>query len=237
MSLRIYYRLSDKGRNVDKPAYINLNNCLKNFLACFKKENISIIADNIEEETFEYLTSLQLSTIHRTNTGNAKGFIETVQRSIKENDDSTIIYLVEDDYLHLPGSENAIKEGLQIADYVTLYDNPDKYRNDGPNPHITQGGEASKVFLTKSVHWKLTNSTCMTFAGRVQTFKRDFKTMSKWSQKGEIPNDFKMWTELIKKKKRKLISPIPGYATHGMSEYLAPLSDWQAQIPTPDLPK
>lgn len=230
MSFKVYYRVSDKGNLANKPSYVNLKNCLENFLNHFSKDEITIIADNVDESTIEYLKSLSLDNIYRTSTGNSLGFIETLKKSIHENDDSTTVYLVEDDYIHMRGSKEIIEEGLEIADYVTLYDNPDKYRDDGPNPHIQDGGEITKVFVSNSSHWKLTNSTCMTFAGKVCTLKKDFKVMSRYCAKGDIPNDFKMWTKLVRKRGRKLISPIPGYATHGMSQYLAPLLDWEREI-------
>tara|TARA_R110000868_G_scaffold395443_1_gene667109 strand:+ start:408 stop:1139 length:732 start_codon:yes stop_codon:yes gene_type:complete len=233
MSLKIYYRLSDKGLRTGKPSYINIKNCLENFLWHFDKSDITLIADNIEEDTYQYLLGIfNEEQIRRTCDGNATGFANTLLSSIEENDDEDIVYFVEDDYLHIADSEKALIEGLEIADYVTLYDSWDKYIDHGHNPYIKDGGEKTKVFVTKSCHWKLTNSTCMTFAGRVKTLKKDKNIMLRWCKKRDIPNDFKMWLAILRKqRRRKLISPIPGYATHGMTDFLTPLRDWAKEVP------
>jgi hypothetical protein len=134
-------------------------------------------------------------------------------------------------------------EGLQIADYVTLYDHPDKYI-DGINPQVKNGGENTKVFLTSSSHWKFTNSTTMTFASKVSTLRRDallFKLFTVGIVKKNIPflkilrtkrtpRDYRIFSYLIKFKSRRLISPIPGYSTHGESKYMSPLIDWDKYI-------
>ena len=53
------------------------------------------------------------------------------------------VYFVEDDYLHHPRSYEILIEGLELgADYITLYDHPDKYF-DGGNPLIEGDGEVT----------------------------------------------------------------------------------------------
>ena len=43
-------------------------------------------------------------------------------------DDDEIVYFIENDYLHKPGSEEVIKEAFELgASFVSLYDHPDKY--------------------------------------------------------------------------------------------------------------
>ena len=170
--INVYYRLSDGGYAKEKPHYVNNKNCLSNFLSRFQNENINIIADNISDETWDWinnLPTLPLLTVERTSLGSgAQSFNHALKQALDLSDDS-VVYFVEDDYLHKENSSKVLLEGIKLgADYVTLYDHPDKYIN-GINPHVTDGGEETKVFLTDSCHWKFTNSTTMTFATTVKT--------------------------------------------------------------------
>jgi hypothetical protein len=127
--------------------------------------------------------------------------------------------------LHKLNSEDILKEGFDIgADYVSLYDHPDKYI-DGANPFVESGGEITRVMLSKSCHWKLTNSTTMTFAAKVKTLKEDEEILRSFTN-GTHPHDFQMFLAL-RDKGRSLITPIPGYATHGETQWLSPLTNWK----------
>ena len=222
--IKIYYRLSDKGRRHDKPDFINGQNCLRNFCQHFDPKSITVIADNCEEETIDMISAyIDKSQIIRTSLGNSGAFLFAAKKAIEENGGETIVYLVEDDYMHIKDSQTVLKEGISLADYVTLYDHPDKYL-DGPNPYVKDGGEQTKVLLTKSTHWKYTNSTTMTFATRVKTLREDLHILEKYC-KEKIPDDFHMFCELYSKK-RRLVSPLPGRATHGQLPWLCPLVEW-----------
>ena len=221
-----YYRLSDTGYSKVKPDYIDNSNCLSNYVKQFGKENLYIIADNITDETYEKLCLLY-SNIERTDFGNgAQSFNHTLDLALGQ-DKNTIIYFLENDYLHKPDSRRVLIEGINTgADYVSLYDHPDKYidKSKGGNPHIDGGGELTRVLLTESVHWKFTNSTTMTFAARVKTLKEDENILRKYTV-GIHPKDFDMFVEL-RRKSKTLITPIPGYSTHGETKWLGPLTDW-----------
>tara|TARA_Y100001963_G_C6697756_1_gene407803 strand:+ start:120 stop:737 length:618 start_codon:yes stop_codon:yes gene_type:complete len=201
---------------------------LKDVDSCVDTNNeLNIIADNVGDETYEWLVNKKLN-VERTSTdfkaGSGADSFRYVLNKALELDDDTIVYFVEDDYLHLPNSRNVLMEGIKLgADYVTLYDHPDKFV-DGINPYVSDGGEETKVFLTKSSHWKLTNSTTMTFASKASTLKKDKDVFDKWTI--DFPNDFEMFIDL-RKKGKSLISPIPGYSTHGESKFLSPLTNWE----------
>jgi hypothetical protein len=64
----------------------------------------------------------------------------------------------------------------------------------------------------------------MTFASKVSTLKRVEFTLRKYTV-GTHPNDFPMFLEL-RDQNELLITPIPGYSTHGETAWLSPLTDW-----------
>jgi len=173
--------------------------------------------------------NLGINRVYRTHLGNAKSFLFILDLSLKLPDDQ-IIYFVEDDYIHTEGSDVLISEGLDRADYVSLYDHLDKYMDNSPNPLVKHGGEQTKVILTESTHWKFTNSTTMTFAARVKTLKEDAAIFRKHCQHPSgFPHDYELFCELLSKG-RKLITPIPARSTHCEARYISPLVDWKGQI-------
>lgn len=237
MSIKVLYRISDGGNPKVKLANATKEHCLDNCLATFGAENITVFADNCGSETQQMVRNKGLKPIE-IKLGNALSWRFVVEFSISQFPDEQAVYLLEDDYLHLPKSATALLEGLEIADYVTLYDHPDKYidpQNGGMNPFVDNGGEESKVFLTPSSHWKQTNSTTMTFAAKVQTLKEDKDIWWEFTSKG-FPNDFGAfqrlqgigeWQNRIFGKKRMLISSLPGLSTHGETAWLSPFTNWE----------
>lgn len=226
--MKIIYRISDAGYNKVKPDYINNENCLKNATEVFKNADWLIIADNVSKETDDMIQKyVPKSDIFYASVGHGAGtFNLALDTALKYNDDE-IVYFIENDYLHKPDSEIAIREGIELgASFITLYDHPDKYLDPskGGNPYCQGGAEDTRVYLTKSTHWKITNSTTMTFAARVKTLKEVEPIFRKYTT-GTYPRDFDMFLEL-REKNHILISPIPGYATHGETAWLAPLIDW-----------
>ena len=225
--MRIIYRISDSGYNKVKPPYINNENCLKNALEVFPwtEYNWSIIADNISEETNDMIQKyIPRNHIDYVSVGHGAGTFNLALDEALGYDDETIVYFIENDYLHKPGSGKILIEGLQIGySYVSLYDHPDKYMN-GANPFVEDGGEVTRVMLSNSCHWKITNSTTMTFATKVRTLKEDEAILRKWTLDTH-PHDFQMFLEL-REQGELLITSIPGYSTHGETAWLSPLTDW-----------
>jgi hypothetical protein len=225
--MKIIYRISDTGYNKVKPDYINNENCLKNLCNVFFNNiwDIQVIADNISEQTQNMICKyIDKSQITYVSIGHGAGtFNLALDEALKGNDDE-IVYFVENDYLHKPEADKILIEGFSLGyDYVSLYDHPDKYIN-GANPFVEDGGEVTRLMLTDSCHWKLTNSTTMTFAAKVKTLKQDESILREFTS-GTHPNDFPMFLAL-REKQKGLITPVPGYSTHGETAWLSPLTDW-----------
>jgi len=228
--MKIIYRISDSKNNKNRPNFFCKRKIFKHFLNIFKNYEIYVIADNISEQTYNFLLENILSSkIIRTSTGNGFGFLYAIEFAINIFDINEQLYFAEDDYIYTVNSPLIIQEGLQIADYVSGYDHPDKYINHlegGPNPFIQEGGELTRVLITKSTHWKLTNSCCMTFATHVKILKEDYPIYKHFCSTSNAPEDFPMFCYLIQNKKRKLISSLPGVSTHCETELLSPFINW-----------
>lgn len=226
--MKIIYRISDAGYNKVKPEYINNESCLKNATEVFKDSDWYLIADNVSDQTNNMMQKyVPLNCTEYQSVGHGAGtFNIALDKALTYNDDD-IVYFLENDYLHKPDSLKILKEGFELgASFVALYDHPDKYLDPsrGGNPYCEGGGEDTRVYLTDSCHWKITNSTTMTFAAKVSTLKRVEPILRKHTS-GTHPNDFQMFLEL-RQQGELLITPIPGYATHGETAWLSPLTDW-----------
>lgn len=228
--MKIIYRISDAGYSKVKPEYVNNELCLKNFCNVFFDQiyNILVIADNCSDDTIAMIKKyIDPVNIRKVSVGHGAGTFNLALDMALKYDDETIVYFVENDYLHKQGSPRVIVEGLQTGyGYVSLYDHPDKYINkqNGGNPFIEDGGEVTRVMLTNSSHWKLTNSTTMTFASTVRTLREDESILREFT-KGSYPRDFEMFLAL-RENQKGLLTPIPGYSTHGETAWLTPLIDW-----------
>lgn len=232
--MKIIYRISDTGYNKIKPDYINNKNCLRNALSTFPNEDWTIIADRCSLETLDMIEevtgeiSMKQFKLLEVSVGHGAGTFNLALDEALKEDDNEIIYFLENDYLHRPGSSEIIKEGIELgASFISLYDHPDKYLDpsQGGNPYCGGGAEDTRVYLTNSTHWKVTNSTTMTFASKVSTLKKVESILRKYTT-GSHPHDFQMFLEL-RQNNELLITPIPGYSTHGETRWLSPLINWQ----------
>jgi hypothetical protein len=263
MALFVYYRVSDKGNPKEKISGADKFSCLRNALKEFGNENFHIIADNCSKETVEFIKSCvdnKLISFEETSLGNAASFLYMIDLIMQKHRVDDWVYLIEDDYIHRSGSKNVLLEGLEIADYVTLYDHPDKYRLEAENgnPFNYRRFQKTRVYVTKGAHWRETNSATMTFACGVKALKEDRDIWIKYN-KERIPDDFHAFMEITQnsffymlsfflrrrkkeflillknfitgKKTKKLLSVIPSYATHAETAWIAPVVDWNLFLP------
>lgn len=230
----IIYRISEEsaGYKKVKPDYINNKNCLKNALKVFPPNMFEwlIIMDNISNKTYlELEFILGDCTIKRVSVGNGAGtFNIALDEALKSGE--KYFYFIENDYIHLQGAPDALYDAFQLgADYVNLYDHPDKYKpaSQGGNPFIEEdGSEVTKIYLGNYSHYKLNYSATMTFGASKRSLERDEHILRKWTTIDGYPRDFDMFTELTKQWGRTMLCPIPGYACHGEEKWLAPLPQY-----------
>lgn len=240
------YRISSGGYAKQKPAYITKQSCLTNFLESWKLFvcsqprglcRLHVIADNCSESLFRFVqSSVPRVGVHveRTSFGNgAASFRRGVElASSADYDDDCRVYFVEDDYLHKEDAIACIFQGLDVCDFCTGYDHPDKYgARFGPEgqrlvvegiPLVQRGAEqGTKVYLGRSCHYRTSNSTTMTFACKCSTLRRAKNTMNRWIS-GSHPHDFQMFLDLIQTQGFELCVTLPARSTHGETAFLAP---------------
>ena len=229
--MKVYYRLSTASAGGVKHKIKNATktNCLTNCISVFGVDNITVIGDNLSTELKMWVEDNNLRLVEVKNGSGAATFRSALDIIYNECDDSELVYLLEDDFLHKNGSPALLTECLQAVDcYATLYDHPDKYMepNIGGNPAVQDGGEVTRVITTDSKHWKITNSTVMSFAASVSRLKQDRDILYKYSQ-GRLTDSYGMFTELSQKYGIPVMSCIPGHSTHCEQAWLTPFTEWE----------
>lgn len=239
--IHLFYRISDNGfKNKKKPTYITKYNCLKNALSVFDEDRVffHIYVDNVIEETDKQIKELcknrknmDITYIDCKSGGFSFRIVYEEACKLCDND---LVYFLEDDYIHKDDALDVLIDAAEYGytDYITLYDHSDKYDNNGIinggsiNPLCKNMGERTILFKTNNHHWKLTNSTTMTFAAFVDVLKKDKDIFWKHTDTG-YPYDFEIFTELLNNG-RLLSSPVPSISTHGEIAYLAPFVNWMS---------
>ncbi len=156
--------------------------------------------------------------------GEAKSFLKTLDIIESKNlDDDTIVYFLEDDYLHKDNWVPILMEGFNLpVCYVTLYDHGDKYQ-----PMYKD--LMSKILITENSHWKPVPSTTNTFAVKMGILREDLHIHRLFSTNVEPSNDHAKFIRLSEQK-HYLVSCIPGYSTHCHAEFLSPCIDWEKYL-------
>ncbi len=211
-----------------RPPYFSKEKCFYNLLNTLSKETncrLTFFLDTFYPmEEKHYLFSQDKYPIVEVSEGKeASSFLQMLDYVLKKKlSPETIIYFVEDDYIHREGWVSMLREAftLQEADYVTLYDHKDKYFfPDYQDLH-------SKIFPTKSCHWRVTPSTTNTYAMRLRTLIRDEEIHRAFSQGKSITEDHAKF-QALSKRGSLLLSPMPGFSTHVETEFLSPCVDWE----------
>ncbi len=201
--------------------------CLKNLLSTIvghPRINITFFLDNFHPmQGVHFLHNQTIYPIIEFKAGSeAVSFLRMLEYVYEQKfSRGTIIYFLEDDYLHRPDWPVILREGLTIPgiDYVTLFDHRDKYLF---SQYIDL---KSKIFHTQSCHWRTTPSTTNTYAMLFQTLQKHIDLHRCFSLGRTITSDHEKFCKLAEEGS-VLISSIPGYSTHVEEEYASPCTDW-----------
>jgi hypothetical protein len=230
--IHIFYRLSDRSVAEKRPKLIAATKsvCLRNAVEVFKGCPVTVFIDS-DDVTLEDMAHGLHCNVVRSNERSGGGTFRLAATYAMDLPADEIVYLLEDDFLHRPNAMNVLVDGIeQDCSYVTLYDHPDKYINavHGGNPYVKNGGERTRLLLGKHSHWKVTGSTVMTFATLSGQLRKDWSVFLRHCP-DRYTDDFRLFRELSWRG-RRLVSSVPGYATHCESVHLSPLYDWESMI-------
>jgi len=208
-----------------RPVWFDKKKIWNNFIETVNKEmcNVKIIYDTYFGDNSDIFFTEDIEVIKINCGTEASSFLEILK--IIENDnlsDDSIIYILEDDYLHRENWCNAIIEGVEISDYISLYDHLDKYLD---YPDLN-----SKIVLTKSVHWRTVPSTCNTYACKMITLKTDMgiHKLHSINCHNNVTDDNGKFLRLGRIG-RTLFTPIPAFSTH-CDGLLSPIINWEKYI-------
>ncbi len=234
--MKILYRISNNSYKKPRLTEATKEYCVNNFIenVVNQKTQLFFIGDNVDAELRKFLmskTSENIDFIDQSFGSNGASFRFQLELA-SSFDDNELVLLQEDDYLYKPAAwpfhsattyNELFSQALEYADYVSVYDHPDKYLAPslGGNKYIGQNGvENTGLFCTTHSHWKYTNSTTCTFASTARTIREDLKIWFHFCS-GDHPYDFQAFTALGLKG-RQLATSIPGRATHTELNHISP---------------
>ena len=217
---------SSNSAHKQRPDWFTREKCWNNLLNTIDDNtSITILFDGYPNDDHFLKNQQDNFKIINISSGNdGLSFLNLVKYIEAQNIPLTdIIYILEDDYLHRPLWPKILREGLEQikADYVTLYDHPDKYFL---SMYKTL---QSQIFISQSTHWRTTPSTTNTYASLYQTFIQHIDIHKKYCDLNiGFTRDHDKFLNLWQNQSN-LISPIPSYATHCETQYISPYIKWE----------
>lgn len=231
MKIHILYRHynthNDGSFSLGRPFGFSYEKSFKNLLDTINNHpnvELTIMMDGSKQNTF--LEKYNVNIYEFKGGSDELSFFETIRfikdKNIGKND---LVYLLENDYLHVEGWVDKVIELFQTysnLNYVSLYDHKDKYILPKYDNLV------SKIFITETHHWRTTPSTCGSFIINKTILEEDFDILS--TMRGDH-NKF-LW--LAENRGRFVMTPIPGLSTHCVQGLMSPTIDWKNIINNAD---
>ena len=229
--IHVFYRTCYHSPNQDlpnrsRPEWFSKEKCFKNFKKTINTElaDYTVVYDRFFDTQQEIKIPLYMFVKDGDGVIISKGteagsFLETLNLAISKCIPGQIVYFLEDDYLHTTNWCEKMLDGFELgADYISGLDHRDKYTN---YPDLK-----SKLFVSKSCHWRTTPSTTNTFAETYNDLVEDAEIHRKYSENLKITNDWAKFEDL-QNRGRVLLSSIPGFSTHCNPNDMSPAIDWE----------
>ena len=209
-----------------RPSWFNKVKVFENFKNTLNPDlvNYTIVYDEFYGSIDQTFLAKE-SNVEVIKCGNeCDSFLQTLEIVQSKNfNDDTIIYFLEDDYVHRQGWCDILLEGFTLdPNYVTLYDFDLFYSDD----------YFYRIFTTSNSHWRAVPGTTNTFACKYKTLLDDLEIHKKYSIEGVGEDEYyfskdydKFWE--LSKKEKYVISPMPGWSTHCDAYHMSAVLNWE----------
>jgi len=217
-----HYEITGTDRKY-RPHWFDYEKCFVNLLNTIEGKNVElhVVMDGKVENN--WIKKYKDKYITHEIKGEGRPGCKMLQIAKSLLDDKTnnvdLMYFLENDYLHV---DNWVEEIVTLfqtypqgLNYVSLYDHNDKYFLS------IYDNLVSKIFTTKTRHWRTTPSTCGSFVMSKKAFEDDYDVLS------TVKGDHHKFLWLNEHRNRFVLSPIPGLSTHCMEELLSPTINWK----------
>jgi len=251
----ILFRACDKVESVHKgtrPFGLNKIETIKisfnSMYEALKNENFvfTIIGDDLSQELLDYFVKFEDVIVDNVTLGSAAASLQKQIDMALALPDDEWVYMVEDDYLHVPYAFTHLTEFLENKEkYLETSGKKKNYMNrfignlaekpviihtpDYPDRYNPPWKRHSFLFLSQYCHWRQISNTTHTFLLEVSTIKK-FEKEIKASAVG--PSDSKLsekvYGRMFLKNRALCLSPIKGISTHMTEGVMTPLVDWEA---------
>lgn len=227
MKIHILYRhYNIEGSDLkSRPEWFDYEKCFKNLISTIQNKNVDLhlIMDGDATKNFVYKYK-EHYTLHTIKAGRDQASFDQTWEIARTLDiqEKDLVYFLENDYLHV---ENWVEKIVELfstfenLSYVSLYDHNDKYF------YPMYENLVSKVFTTKTHHWRSVPNTCGSFIISKNIFTEDFNDHN--TNYGGVGGDFHKFIHLTQTKNRFVLTPIPGLSTHCMQGLLSPCINWE----------
>lgn len=215
--MTIFYRISpnesfheDKRPIFAHDKYHLVEYCLQSFYKAFDNNpTVVFILDGCPTNWFKLIRDCPFEfSMHHVNFNNQNEsylYQLTLARLVDD-----VVFFQEDDYVYLPNIGKKLEHAVTELGFVSPYDHPEMYE-------VQQ--ESKLVYLDH--HYRSIPYNTMTWGTHSSNIKKYWNQLIKhgfWD---------KLTFDELKQSGVTLYSPLPSFATHLHSEYLAPCIDWK----------